>query len=283
MKITHNGSTFNMDRLGKLISTQRKQRNLTQGELAETLGVSHQAVSSWENGLTSPDIGKLTELSQIFSISIDELLGNVKMADSVRKIENDEPLDEIEIIDIAPITKPDLFEKVLSKIEPDDFTVESLIAIAPFMESNQLNNWILENIDRYGIQEIVPLIAFVDSEDLAMIIENLEQRKDFKLVDLIPFAPFMDADTITKIFDNIHEESDLNGIEGLYPFVDQNVLRKHVENTLSRPNAEIDSLIPLAPFVGAETIESILDYLIREKRMAEIAPFVVFAAHVNNN
>ncbi|WP_159648321.1 hypothetical protein [Erysipelothrix aquatica] len=40
----------------------------------------------------------------------------------------------------------------------------------------------------------------------------------------------------------------MNGIEGLYPSVDEYVLRKYVENTLSQQNAAIDSLIPLAPF-----------------------------------
>ncbi|CAM3574057.1 helix-turn-helix domain-containing protein [Erysipelothrix anatis] len=278
MKITHNVSTFNMDRLGKVIAAQRKQRNLTQGELAETLGVSHQAVSSWENGLTSPDIGKLSELSQIFSISIDELLGNVRMAESVRKIENDEPLNEKEIIDIAPITKPDLFEKVFSKVDPEDFTVESLIAIAPFMETSQINAWILENIDRYKIQDIVPLVAFIDEEDLNMIIRKLKLREDFKLSDIVPFAPFMDAETINNLFTYAHEKSDMEGIEGLYPFVEDAVLRKHVELTLSMPNARVEGLIPLAPFVDTETIDMILDYLIREKRMSDITPFVVFAS-----
>ncbi|QIK68968.1 helix-turn-helix transcriptional regulator [Erysipelothrix sp. HDW6C] len=276
MKISHNVNTFDMNHLGKVIATQRKQRNLTQGELAETLGVSHQAVSSWENGLTSPDIGKLSELSQIFSISIDELLGNVRMAESVRKVEKNEPLNEKELIDIAPITKPDLFEKVFSKVDPEEFTVESLIAIAPFMESDQIKDWILENIDRYGIRDIVPLVAFIDEEDLGMIIGRLEQREDFKLKDIIPFAPFMDAKTIDKLFTDAHAKSETEGIEGLYPFLEEDALHKHVENTLSQPNARVEGLIPLAPFVDEETVKLIVDYLIREKRMAEITPFVVF-------
>ena len=48
--------------------------NLTQDQLAEQMGVSSQAVSKWENDLSCPDISLLPSLSDLFGISIDELL-----------------------------------------------------------------------------------------------------------------------------------------------------------------------------------------------------------------
>ncbi len=53
----------------------RKQRGLTQEELAEQLNVSFQTVSKWETGVSMPDIGMLPVLADYFEISIDELLG----------------------------------------------------------------------------------------------------------------------------------------------------------------------------------------------------------------
>lgn len=53
----------------------RKQRGLTQEELAEQLNVSYQTVSKWETGVSMPDIGMLPVLADCFEISIDELLG----------------------------------------------------------------------------------------------------------------------------------------------------------------------------------------------------------------
>ena len=51
----------------------RKNKKLTQLQLAELLGVSAQAVSKWELGLCAPDISLLPELAEIFGVNIDAL------------------------------------------------------------------------------------------------------------------------------------------------------------------------------------------------------------------
>lgn len=61
--------------LGTNISEKRKSMGMTQEELAAGLGVSPQAVSKWENNLSCPDISLLPEISKLFGISVDELLG----------------------------------------------------------------------------------------------------------------------------------------------------------------------------------------------------------------
>ncbi len=61
--------------LGNNISERRKAMGLTQDELATKLGVSPQAVSKWENNLSCPDISLLPDISKLFNISVDELLG----------------------------------------------------------------------------------------------------------------------------------------------------------------------------------------------------------------
>lgn len=61
--------------LGKRIVSHRKRLGLTQDALAERMGVTAQAVSKWENDQSSPDIGALPKLAEIFGISTDELLG----------------------------------------------------------------------------------------------------------------------------------------------------------------------------------------------------------------
>ncbi len=68
-------SMFDMQKVGERIAALRRKRNMTQAELAEKLGISYQAVSSWERGATMPDIGKLLELSRALGTSVDALLG----------------------------------------------------------------------------------------------------------------------------------------------------------------------------------------------------------------
>jgi transcriptional regulator with XRE-family HTH domain len=52
----------------------RKSKNLTQDEFASAVGVTRQAVYKWESGQSYPEVPKLLEMKQLFSISIDELL-----------------------------------------------------------------------------------------------------------------------------------------------------------------------------------------------------------------
>lgn len=62
--------------LGKKIAAMRKEKEWTQDELAEKLGVSPQAVSKWENGISCPDIMLLPVIARLFDTTADELLSN---------------------------------------------------------------------------------------------------------------------------------------------------------------------------------------------------------------
>jgi len=57
------------------IAKLRKDKGITQSELADYLGISFQSVSKWENGTTMPDIALLPKLSEYFQVSVDEILG----------------------------------------------------------------------------------------------------------------------------------------------------------------------------------------------------------------
>ncbi|MDO5152861.1 MAG: helix-turn-helix transcriptional regulator [Eubacteriales bacterium] len=60
--------------IGNRISKYRKDKGMTQEELASGLGVSSQAVSKWENDISCPDISLLPQLCRILGITSDELL-----------------------------------------------------------------------------------------------------------------------------------------------------------------------------------------------------------------
>lgn len=65
---------MDIKRTGRLIAARRKQKNLTQQELADALGVGNRAVSKWETGQGMPDISLLEDLSRVLEISIDDLV-----------------------------------------------------------------------------------------------------------------------------------------------------------------------------------------------------------------
>ena len=62
--------------IGERITELRKIQNLSQGQLAQAMDVSRQAVSKWENDLSCPDITLLPQLARLFGVTTDELLGN---------------------------------------------------------------------------------------------------------------------------------------------------------------------------------------------------------------
>lgn len=68
--------------LGERISELRKNKNMTQEDLAIKMGVSPQAVSKWENDVSCPDINTLPKLAKILDISVDRLLSDEEPADT---------------------------------------------------------------------------------------------------------------------------------------------------------------------------------------------------------
>ena len=59
---------------GRMISSLRKEKGMTQLELAEKMGVTDKAVSKWERDLSFPDINSIPKLAEVFEVSIDELM-----------------------------------------------------------------------------------------------------------------------------------------------------------------------------------------------------------------
>ncbi len=78
--------------IGKKIMDLRKKNGLSQEELAEKIGVARQTISKWELGETSPDLKQSKELSNIFNVSLDELVNNDIKNVLVEKTSNTEKL-----------------------------------------------------------------------------------------------------------------------------------------------------------------------------------------------
>ena len=64
--------------IAERIIALRKEKNISQGDLAKKLNVSRQAVSKWEQGLSSPDTAKLIQLAEIFDTEVEYLATGIK-------------------------------------------------------------------------------------------------------------------------------------------------------------------------------------------------------------
>ena len=72
--------------IGDKIKNAREENKLTQTQASESLMVSRQTISNWENGKSLPDILSVIRMSELYQISLDELLkGDKAMMDKIEK------------------------------------------------------------------------------------------------------------------------------------------------------------------------------------------------------
>ena len=78
--------------LGMMISSLRKEKGMTQLQLAEIMGVTDKAVSKWERDLSAPDVNSIPKLAETFGVTVDELM-QIKTETKENKSHN--KIDEI--------------------------------------------------------------------------------------------------------------------------------------------------------------------------------------------
>lgn len=88
-----------MMNLGENIYRLRTEKNMSQEELAGALEVSRQSVSKWENNSATPELEKLVKMSELFGVTLDELVGKEKPNTPT---ENETPLVQHIVIESRP-------------------------------------------------------------------------------------------------------------------------------------------------------------------------------------
>ena len=76
-------------KLGNLILKYRKQKNLSQEELAKEIGVTRQTISKWELNETSPDLKQAVKLAEIFDIDFNKIINIIKEEETEKGILKD--------------------------------------------------------------------------------------------------------------------------------------------------------------------------------------------------
>ena len=152
--------------IGKRIALLRKEKGLTQEELAKHMDVSPQAVSKWENDQTCPDISALPKLARLFDVPVAALLEGKEVLPAARVLPPAERKDP----------KDMLLRITVDSAQGDRVRVNLPIALVEIgieigMEMPQINgNEALNGIDLKKILEMVRLgcvgnLVEVDSAD----------------------------------------------------------------------------------------------------------------------
>lgn len=121
-------------KIGRFIATCRKNKNLTQAQLAEKLNISDRAISKWENGKSLPDTSIMLELCKILDINVNELLSGevIDMRDYDKKAE--EMLLEMARKEEEHNKKMMMYEYVIGFMATISFLI--LIFVASYLITN---------------------------------------------------------------------------------------------------------------------------------------------------
>lgn len=107
-------------KIGDKLKNARLKKSMTQEEVAEKLFVSRQSISNWENNKTYPDIGNVIALSDLYQISLDELLKGSDnfmkhLEESTNIVESNKKLIFIIVIALIAMIIMALFTEFLPK------------------------------------------------------------------------------------------------------------------------------------------------------------------------
>lgn len=120
------------EKTGQLITELRKEKGLTQKQLAEALNVTDKAVSKWERGLSFPDISMLEPISELLGVSIMEILAGERQS-------GEETMSREEAKDLINASVELSEEEIRHKKERSRLIIIILVVLAMLLVSITLN------------------------------------------------------------------------------------------------------------------------------------------------
>lgn len=151
-------------RIGKFLLELRRERELTQEQLGERIGVSNRTVSRWENGNYMPPVEMLLELSKFYGVSINEILSGRRLDDTETRSAADENLKNV--LEESPFSleeKKRFFTKKWKKEHWFTFVIPSVIAVIVIMLSALLDQPL-----GVGLGCLIPIPARIVSYNMMM-------------------------------------------------------------------------------------------------------------------
>ena len=151
---------MNKQKIGDFIKKKRKEKGLTQKELAEKLEITDRAISKWERGINCPDISLLKDLCKILETDINELLSG-KELDKVSKEDSEDILVETvrTYTDIEKKRRIKLWFLTISII-----VIDIIFIFMMYLTYNQVNNTNSLTIDKIRGNKIVNKVLYLSEK-----------------------------------------------------------------------------------------------------------------------
>ena len=156
---------MNQVKIGKFIKEKRKEKKITQDELAEDLGVTNRAISKWENGNCMPDSGIIPDLCKILGITINDLFHG----EIIDKKDNDKQMEKY-LLEIYK--QKELGDKKLLNFE----VVFGIVFVAYFLFIIlTLSSLVEKSLIPEGIFLLITVVSFIFIIIMGCVLLRIEQ------------------------------------------------------------------------------------------------------------
>lgn len=219
---------FDMAYVGGKIAELRKSNNMTQLELADRLGISFQAVSNWERGNSMPDIAKLPEISELFGVSVDEILGkrNTVLDElSEHGVVNLENHAGAAITEAAILLKPQQIRQMLAS-GSQGMPVVSLLL--PFLNSESIEELVHEY--KQAGENIAIFLPFLRQDKVSELAREASEKGE----PVGMYLPFMSKESVSELAFAAFESAGAEGAVMFLPFLCEEDLQKLSEKMLEQ-------------------------------------------------
>ncbi len=165
---------MNQEKIGKFILELRREKNMTQQELADKIGVTDRAISKWENGRGMPDLSLMIPLCKELDITINELISGEKIEkkDYQSKLEEN-ILKTIDYTNRRIINKDKIFKIVVGTI----ITIILIIGLMFFVDVNRMNNKDPMIFSTWGFK-YAPPVEFHEEEIISGVEKYLLEKSE---------------------------------------------------------------------------------------------------------
>ena len=149
---------MDQEKIGEFISEKRKEKGLTQAELAEKLGITDRAVSKWERGKSLPDASIMLELCSILGITVNDLLSGEVVSMENYSLENEKNLIEMVKLKEASDKRLLSLEIVIGVIS--SLFLFSTVAAGAWLGKSGAEAWIPVVVICFGFLQFIVAMAF---------------------------------------------------------------------------------------------------------------------------
>ena len=240
--------------IGINIMKLRKAEGLTQMELAEKMGVSFQAVSNWERGISCPDIDKLTELANLFHTSLDAIVGNNKTVASIHAVHQSNASATVEDMqEAAPFLKQEQADNAANQC---CYSIDELVKVAPFVSQKFIDDFAVKTMQEAGDWHAIKKIAPFISTNLLDRFADDEYEKTGEFYTIKALFPFISNSKLERFARTAYEQGGMHAIHSIAPFIPTAVMDELARDTLKKHG--LGGLSPVLPFISSHILEEFI-------------------------